>query len=152
MFYCRRETPRQACNTWMTWTQPMFCASSWKGCRDIFAVNGRKKLPKLGVTRDSQPTSIDTASLCPNKPIWRQMQSTQRKIYHSISCTLCSGRHHLDECASSSATSARPKKGTPRWPEVLYLPHQLQWMWDKGCGWKVNVEKLAPQKVEKSGT
>ena len=75
----KQRTPLQACITWMTWAQPMFCASCGKSCRDNLAVNGRKELTGLGVTRDRQPTSTTYASLCPKKPTWWQTQSTWRK-------------------------------------------------------------------------
>ena len=75
----QQRTPLQACITWMTWEQPMFCASCGKSCRDNLAVNGRKELAGLGVTRDRQPTSTTYASLCPKKPTWWQTQSTWRK-------------------------------------------------------------------------
>ena len=75
----KQRTTLQACITWMTWAQPMFCASCGKSCRDNLAVNGRKELAGLGVTRDRQPTSTTYASLCPKKPIWWQTQSTWRK-------------------------------------------------------------------------
>ena len=45
----------------------MFCVSGGKSCRDTLAVNGRKELAGLGVTRDRQPTSTTYASLCPNR-------------------------------------------------------------------------------------
>ena len=56
------------------------------------------EIARLGVTRDRQPTSTTSASLCPNKPIWWQMQSAQRKNSHPIIFSLCPKIYHPDEC------------------------------------------------------
>ena len=45
----------------------MFCVSGGKSCRDTLAVNERKELAGLEVTRDRQPTSTTYASFFPNR-------------------------------------------------------------------------------------
>ena len=75
----KQGRPWQACITWMNWAQSMFCAICRKSFRDTLAVNGRKELERLGITKDRQPASTTCASLCLRRWIWQITQSTLRK-------------------------------------------------------------------------